>query len=266
MPWRLSWVALVLLALYATIVLGDALPLRLTDPAWQLRLYNSVVNASSLPLVGLALLHLAASLTPDDKAVVRRAGLFARLAAPIALGFLLLIPLQAYLHWQQSTNEAAVSMGQLERQERTLASLRQAVQQAGSAADLQRRLQTLQGPELSGAELSQPLPLLRAQLNASLDQVDRTLQRQRAQRPTPDPFKLLLLSLRNGVACLALAIGFAALAQHRRSPVALLMEWQDVLVRLCAWRPWRPRPSARGSAGRLASYVDALSQADDPEP
>jgi hypothetical protein len=245
MPWRLSWVALVLFALYGTIVLGDALPLQLSDPAWQLRLYNSVVNASSLPLVGLALLHLAASLAPDNKSVVRRARLFARLAAPIALGFLLLIPLQAYLHWQQSDIEASVSLRQLERQERTLASLRQAVQQAGSAVDLQQRLKTLQGPELSPAERSLPLPQLRAQLNVSLDQADRVLQRQRAQLPAADPLKLRLLVLRNGLACLALAIGFAALAQRRHSPVALLMEWQDLLEDTRHRRPWKRRSVQR---------------------
>jgi hypothetical protein len=255
-----------LLALYATIVVGDSLPLLLMEPAWQLRLYNTLVNASSLPLVGLALLHLPSSLAPDNKAVVRRACLFARLAAPIALGFLMLIPLQAYLQWQRRNIEASVSLRQLERQERTLASLRQAVQQAESAADLQQRLQTVQGPELSPLELTLPLPQLRAQLNGSLDQLDRALQRQRAQLPASDPFKLLLLVLRNGFACLALAIGFAALAQRRRSPVALLMEWQDGLHQLAGWRPWRRRHSPRSSAGQLASYVAELSRTDVSEP
>jgi hypothetical protein len=197
-PWRLSWVALVLLALYATIVLSASLPLRLADPAWQLRLYNAVVNASAFPLVGLALLHLSSDLMPDDETLARRAGFFARLAVTIALGFVLLIPLQGYLLWQQSSNLSSGQTSQLERRLRTVASLRQAVQQATSSADLQRRFAALQGPSLGPAEQALPLSQLKTQLNVALEQAD--------------PLSLLGLGQRNGLACLALAIGFASAA------------------------------------------------------
>ena len=164
-PWRISLVALVLLVLYGTIVLSAALPLRLADPAWQLRLYNAVVNASAFPLVGLALLHLSSDLDPGSETLARRAGFFARVAVPIALGFLFLIPLQGYLFWQQNSNQVNGAINQLARQERTIASLRQAVQQAGSVADLQRRLAVLQGPTLGPSEQALSLDQPKAQLN-----------------------------------------------------------------------------------------------------
>lgn len=255
-PWRLSWVSLVLLALYATIVLSAALPVRLADPAWQLRLYNAVVNASAFPLVGLALLHLSSDLKPDSTTLARRAGFCARLAVPIALGFLLLIPLQGYLLWQQSSNVASGSTSQLERQQRTVGSLRQAVQQAGSFEDLKQRFAAARGPSLGPAEQALPLGQLKTQLNVALEQADRALQRRRESLPAVDPNSLLVLALRNAFACLALAIGFAALGQRRRAPVALLMEWQDGLSRMRL--PFRKR---KGSGGRGQIHdLDYLSQ------
>jgi hypothetical protein len=259
-PWRLSWVALVLLALYATIVLSAALPLRLADPAWQLRLYNAVVNASAFPLVGLALLHLASDLDPGSKTLARRAGFFARLAVPIALGFLLLIPLQGYLLWQQSSTAASGATTQLERQQRTLGSLRQAVQQAGSVEDLKQRLAAAQGPSLGPAEQAVPLSQLKTQLTVALEQADRALQRRRASLPAADPIGLLVLALRNGLACLVLAIGFAALGQRRRAPVALLMEWQDGLDRL---RFRRQRRSGGRSRIQNLDYLSQIRNQDD---
>lgn len=224
-PWRLSWVALVLLALYATIVLSAALPVRLADPAWQFGLYNAVVNASAFPLVGLGLLHLSTDLNPDSKALAHRADFFARLAVPIALGFLLLIPLQGYLLWQQSSRAASGATNQLERQERALASLRQAVNEASSVAELQQRFAALQGPSLGPAEQALPLSQLRPRLTVALEQADLALQRRRAELPQVDPLNLISLALRNGFACLALAIGFSALGKRRRDPIPLLMEW-----------------------------------------
>jgi|LakMenEpi03Aug12_release.lakeMendotaPanAssembly.Ray.scaffolds.fasta_scaffold10931_3 hypothetical protein len=259
-PWRLSWVALVLLALYATIVLNAALPLRLADPAWQLRLYNAVMNASAFPLVGLALLHLSSDLNPDNETLARRAGFFAGLAVPIALGFLLLIPLQGYLLWQQSSSAASGATTQLDRQERTLASLRQAVQQAGSVAELQKRFSALQGPTLGPAEQALPLSQLKTQLNVALEQAAQTLRSRRASLPSVDPTSLLLLALRNGFACLALAVGFAALGQRHRAPAPLLMEWQDGLDRL---RFLRRRPSGGRGQSPDFDYLNRISDKDD---
>jgi hypothetical protein len=228
-PWRLSWVALVLLALYGVIVLGSVVPVRLMDPAWQLSLYNVVVNASAFPLVGLGLLHLAAELNPESRRLARRASFFAQLAVPIALGFLLLIPLQGFLLWQNNNNLTTAQTEQLNRRLRTITSLRWAVEQADSSADLQQRFEALQGPTLGPAEQALPLSQLKSQLNTALEQADQALQNQQRELPATDPLRMLGQGLRNGFACLALAIGFAAVGQRRDGPVALLMEWQKAL-------------------------------------
>ena len=261
-PWRLSWVALVLFALYGTIVLGSSLPLQLLDPAWQLRLCAVLVNASGFPLVGLGLLHLAGDLRPEDERVAGRRRLCARLAVGVALGFLLLIPLQSMALVQQSSSAASRRLGELQRGEKTIGELRQAVAGATSASELQERLQVLRGPRLSPAELSLPLPLLQQQLQTALLQAEQRLPRPQAIRVVR--WELVGTGLRNGIACLALAIGFAALGQRRRSPDPFLKEWQQGWLHLLGlWR--RPGAAARRSPeGRIASYFEEISQGDPP--
>jgi hypothetical protein len=116
-------VALVLLALYARTVLIADLPVRLGDPAWQLRTYIAVVSASAFPLVELGLLHLASDQDQTEK--------------PRPAGRIILS--------SDATN-------QLERQERIITSLRQAVQQAGSVTAMQQRFLALLGPTFGPAK------------------------------------------------------------------------------------------------------------------
>lgn len=176
-----------------------------------------------------------------------------------------MIPLQGYLLWQRTSNQEGVRTAQLERQQRTLTSLRQVVQEASSVTDLQQRFSALQAPSLGPAEQALPLNQLKAQLNEALEQADRQLQRRRAELPQADPLSLGVLILRNGFACLALAIGFAALGQRRRAPVALLREWQHSLDWI-RHRQNRPRRRHPGDAEQqLASYVEQINRHGDDE-
>lgn len=224
-PWRLSWVALVLFVLFGTIVIGAALPAKLVDPAWQLGLFSAVVNTAGFPLVGMGLLHLAADLDPTNEQLHNQRRLCARLAVPVALGFVLMVPLQAYLLWQHSSTVLGGRESQLNRAERAITSLREAVQGATSTDDLQKRLQALNRPRLSPAEIATPLPMIKLQAKTALEQAESALRQQRQSLPRGGVFSLVQLSLRNSVGCLALALGFAALGQRRHSKVPLLQEW-----------------------------------------
>ena len=83
----------VLIVLFLTILSASLLPARLLDAAWQLQVGGVLINASPFPLIGLVLLHLAASLDPRDPLLAQRRRLAARLAVAVALGYLLLAPL-----------------------------------------------------------------------------------------------------------------------------------------------------------------------------
>ena len=90
----LSVVALVLFVLFVSLVAAVLFPVQLLDPAWQLRLAGTLINTAAFPLLGLALLQIAAELGPHDPQLKNRARLCSQLAVAAALGFLLLLPLQ----------------------------------------------------------------------------------------------------------------------------------------------------------------------------
>ena len=126
-----------------------------------------------------------------------------------SLGYLLLLPLQISAGLGQ---QRAISSGQASRvnaAERQLAAIRKAVQQASSADDLSARLQRIQAPALAAADRLKPLPLLKAQVNQALDQLQIKVARERAALPTAPAAVLAANLIRNGVACVAIEIGRA---------------------------------------------------------
>lgn len=156
----LSVVALVLFVLFVSLVAAALFPLRLLDPAWQLRLAAALTNGAPFPLIGLALLRIAAELGPYDPQLNNRARLCSQLAVAASLGLLLLIPLQTVAGLQSSRSVNSAQAARVQRGEAQLKALRQAVAGAASNADLNQVLQKLQGPVLRPVDIALPLPLL----------------------------------------------------------------------------------------------------------
>jgi hypothetical protein len=241
----LSVVALVLFVLFATVLLGVLFPFQPLDAAWQLRMAAALINGVPFPLVGLALLHLAHDLEPRDPRIQRRWRRCRELAVGASLGFLLLLPLQGVAGLKESRALNSAQSSQISGAEHKLADLRQAVARAGNNADLNQQLQRLQGPVLGPADMAQPLPLLKAQVNAVLDQAQIQIKRDRQAIPPEDPWRLLPDLFRNAFACLALAIGFAALAVRPGSEISLLQEWQGIWLRSRLQQVDRKRQSGK---------------------
>ncbi len=252
----LSVVALVLFVLFASLVAAALFPLLLLDPAWQLRLAAALINSAAFPLLGLALLQIAAELGPHDPLLKNRARLCSRLAVAAALGFLLLLPLQtiAGLQTIRTVNNAQAS--RIQGAEAKLKALRQAVRGAASNAELSQQLQKLQGPVLRPADISQPMPLLKAQVAAVLDQAALQISREREASQPRTPLLLLPELLRNALASLALALGFAALAVRPGSERSLLQELQS------SWRRSRFGGSGRRVSNADGDYLRELGRAD----
>ncbi|MCX5956561.1 MAG: hypothetical protein NTW51_09180 [Cyanobacteria bacterium] len=253
----LSVVALVLFVLFGSLVAPALFPLQLLDPAWQLRLAGTLINTAAFPLPGLALLQIAAELGPHDPQLKNRARLCAQLAVAAALGFLLLLPLQTIAGLQTSRTVNNAQAARIQGAEAKLKALRQVVAGAASTADLNQQLQNLQGPVLGPADIAQPLPLLKAQVGAVLDQAALQINREREVSQPRTPLLLLLPELlRNALASLALALGFAALARRPGEPRTLLQELQS------AWRRSRFGGSGRRSSGSGSDYLRELGRGD----
>jgi hypothetical protein len=221
-----SQLALVFVVLFATLAAGSIFPFEPLDPAWQSRLTATLLNAATLPLLALVLLQLASLLDPRDPLIQRQRQRFSHLAVAAALGFLLLLPLQISAALRLQASAGAEQLGRLDSATRKLAALRQAVGRANSSKDLRDRLQTLSGPPLSPADLTIPLPLLKAQVTTSFDQAQIEIARQRNAIPSTDPLRLLPELLRSAISCLAIACGFAIFAQWPGKEITLLEEVQ----------------------------------------
>lgn len=257
----LSVVALVLFVLFATPVAGAIWPVQLLNPLWQLRLAGSLVNGAPFALLGLALLQIAVELGPHDPVLQRRQKLCSHLAVVVAFGFMLLVPVQGVAGLQQSRSTTSAQSSRITGAERRLVALRQAVASAASNEEINQRLRRLQGPVLAPADLTQPVQLLKAQVGAVFDQAAQQIARERQATPPTDPWRLLPELLRNSIACLALALGFAALAVRPGSEVSLLQEWQE------GWGYWQWRLNQRRVSRRSGTsdeeYIRQLSGEED---
>ena len=256
----LSVVALVLFVLFASLVAAALFPLQLLDPAWQLRLAGTLINSAPFPLLGLVLLQIAAELGPHDPLLKSRARLCAQLAVAAALGFLLL-PLQTIAGLQTSRTANNAQAARIQGAEAKLKALRQAVAGSASNADLNQQLQKLQGPVLGPADIAQPLPLLKAQVTAVLDQAALQISREREASQPRTPLLLLPELLRNALASLALALGFAALARRPGSARSLLQEWHGTWGDW-QWRLEQRRAARRVGAGALTAHLRELGRGD----
>ncbi|MEB3167923.1 MAG: HpsJ family protein [Synechococcaceae cyanobacterium] len=223
----LSLAALAMLAVFLLAMLSSVLPARLGEATWQQAVAAALVDNAVIPLVALITLHVAARLNQRDgfSAALRDGA--ARWAILAALGFLLLAPLQLWNGWRLQQADQRAFLQQERQLQQRFQRLRQAVSEASSAADLQRRLQPLVGPGLEPLEASQPLPSLRQQLRAILDRNQKALaqqlERQRRQRRQSRGGGGLLPSpLRGALSCLAYGVGFAALARRSGQDDSLL--------------------------------------------
>ena len=77
-----------------------------------------------------------------------------------------------------------------------------------------------------------------------LDQAAVQIIRERQATPPADSWRLLPELLRNSIACLALAMGFVALAVRSGAEVSVLREWQQ------SWGRWQGRLKQRRASRR----------------
>lgn len=247
---RLAFMAIALFVIYLITLLASVLPIRLQDTAWQLRFISACLDSATIPLLALGLLHLAAYLDPGNPTLQKRRDAVARLAIVAVIGFLLIVPLQAYAGWQSVATARANVARQLSAATGTFDLLQDTITSASSLDNLQARLQAIQTPSLGirfetlGDTLPETKRTMLARLKVVREQVEA-----RIQAPAPQAIEAVIKdSLRVMLSALALAIGFAMGAQRKGSDVPLLVEWH---TRLSLQSP-RGAPPAAGVLSGLS--------------
>jgi hypothetical protein len=214
--------ALALFAIYAVLVVFDNFPPRLADPLWLLGLSTALVNSVSIPLVGVVLLHVAASIAPQTNWIHQRRQRISRFARWAAFGFLLLVPLLGFATWRGITNVNNASQKQTAGLTRRANTILAAINNASSPQQLQRSMVALQGPQLRNEDLAQPLPALKKfgtevvkqALQASLEQLPKA--NSNAYKP------LYIQTLRTALLSLVSFLAFASIAYDPLKQQSLL--------------------------------------------
>ena len=260
-PRGLSVAGLVLWVLFAIIFSGVFFPLRLLDPAWQLRVGSVLIDSSPIPLIGLGLFHLAAELDPYDTILNGRRKLASKFASAISQGYLLLIPLLIFAAVRDQQHQSNDYIAKVHRANAQLEQLRQITSTAETVSDLEQRLLALQGPTLDQADRSQPLPVLRNRVNALLDRAASEVARSKTSAPSSNPLSLLPEITRSTVASLGLAVGFAGLSCIPGSEISLLEQLQNSFSRLRLRRQLKRR--SRSSNFGDQEYIRLISEEQD---
>ena len=262
-------IARLLAALSTALLIGFAaacllglLPPQLLDPDWQWRFSGLLIDNGPVAVVAFGLLHLAAYIDAQNDRLQRRLAALGPWAAAAALGFLLLIPLQGLAVARGLSTASLQSSRQLRQVDSTLIQLRQDIQAAPDAATLQRRLPPSLASAIGPVALQQPLPQLRSQVLALVDQAQQRSTARLGGGVNPAAlWPVIQRSLRVLLIAPAYAAAFAAMVFKPGAELSRL----DIFLRSCSrlrLRPWRLGSTAKNTN---ASYLHRLGFEDEQE-
>jgi hypothetical protein len=213
LPKLLHSLGIILLALYGVLVLFDSLPIKLLQPDWIFNLAVVLGNYVTIPLVGMALVQLAAYLSPDyfAKSQVR----IARFSAVLALIFLLIQPMLGFAVWRNIRTLALFNKEQVALINRKSKEITQAINNATSFSELQTKMIMLQGPVVPEQARGMDIAVLKKQL---VDVIKAARDSAPARLTTPtsaayiDFYKRLA---RTSIICLLALLGFTLLSWNQ---------------------------------------------------
>jgi hypothetical protein len=229
------------LAVFLINLLSGALPLKLLDPQWQLKVILLVIANVSFPLMGFMLLCLAPEIDPAVVSLRRWRRRSQSLAVGVVLLLLLIIPLQSFATWRLIRQAETAQVAQLRRDQRQFRALEEAIQGATTTADLQRRLQVLEGPVLGREDQGRPLAEVRRRLLQALELARVNNRNQLARVPLEEVGALVANTIQISATALVLALCFAAGARRPGSRTSLLEELLQLgrSFRGLLHRPWK---------------------------
>jgi hypothetical protein len=213
-PLRLA--ALVMFVLYVATLLSAIFPLQLLDPLWYQNLINTLVNNAVVPLVGLSLLQLLRLIHPDLRPTRELLKSASRLAPAVAIGFLLLVPLQGAVALKVLNRTNADEVGRIEKVSQQIARLQQEIQAADSSGELTAAVPGLP-PQIAQQLAERPIGEAREQMLTNLRLNEAKLRPLLIRAQSKRRWAVARETFRNGMSSVALAAAFFALRLRPRT-------------------------------------------------
>jgi len=240
----LKWIGIAFLATYVTSVIAAALPVKLLDPVWINRLCGSIRGGVSFPLEAMALILIGAYLqrTANEPRMVTD---LRRLCSWVAVGFVLMIPLQSWTGQKVIDLAIQNQQAKIQPSDRAL----RAVYAASNAEQLLEAISLIPGaPPNVGGRFELPMPKVRERLISEIEpQVLK--QKEQLKQVSGDIRREGLVGLvKDGIVALFSALAFAAIG--RSNPYRLSM-----LQKLVG-----PHRSSSGGIDELARLADEYEE------
>ncbi len=204
------WAGFALLAFFLVDLVFQAWPVALLKPAWLDRMSGFLVGRSATPLIGVVLIAAASEIDHRSTALAKRSALIRRLATWVAIGYILLIPVQLYAGAQLLREQQQIATQQLTQARRAM----EAIQASTTDRQLRRAYLGIPGEK---APLPDPLPIplntIKGRLVEAMDARSKKAQYDFDQQISALWQRSLGLLFGNVLRMLILFVGFAALAR-----------------------------------------------------
>lgn len=244
--------SVVLSLLFVLRVLLSLGPLRSGPVAVALRLCDALVGQAPFAVVVVCLIGLSLLIDEEGRSSRRLARGLHAAAIPVAIGYLLLIPLYGTAQWWRTRAEATTMRQELQSSLQQLRTARQSVLRASSSRDLEAILAALPAGSPPLSRFGPDLPQRRSALVRFFDQVNGIL----TQRLEGIEKRLLTTFLRDAglfsLACLGLAALF-----YRSSQLDLSRRPRRLQLSLAPLRRPRHRNPLEEELQRMLSDSEA---------
>jgi hypothetical protein len=214
----LKWIGLALLGTYVATVVAAALPIKLLDPIWINRICGSLRGGVSFPLEGMALIMIGAYLQRTGKEPPMVTD-FRRLCSLVALGFVLMIPLQSWAGQKLTDLAVQNQQARIEPAQKAL----KAFYAATNAEELLNAIRIIPGapPNVSG-RFEEPVPKVRERLISEIEPQVRQ-QKEQLKLVTGEIRRDSFIKLiKDGFVALFSALAFAAIGRSKPYKPTLL--------------------------------------------
>lgn len=205
----IHWVGIAFLASFL-IPLFNVLPPRFAEASWQLNLISLITGGGMGALLGALLVSVAHLFNLGDRQIQNRALLVRTLASWVALGWLLLIPLQLFIGVRFINRQVGEELAQIQNLQRITRDVRNATTESELRAALAKIPNT---PPLS--RFTVPLEVVKANVLTQLQKSINTFENRQSQGSTNRWQTWMKEVLRNCLQAFVLATGFLAIGKNR---------------------------------------------------